>query len=751
MEIDNNVADLGEREKQILEIINDVKISNQSVPKYFSSHNVPFSIRQYYTYLKSYKENGMKGLYDHRKEGNAKKITLEVEHYLIGMLENNRELSTSEVISQINRRYNINIKRHTVNNFRKKHGLERIKKESEHTEEVQFAGFEIVAALAYHTRIFDVWANAIKKHIENVKKSILFKKNQERGADYPNQRNHGKFTSEYNKIEEVRETKFNSIEDKILRKDLSRLQMLNLQRKFISRKNLAVLCLPLVTLNGSMRDINKSIGNSLEHICGYNYKHATIDKYLRELKYLQISSNLIKATSEFWIDFWGKFDKEAPTLVCYYIDGNTKPLWSSKSCKKTKVTMLGRVMNALEQVFIHDSFGRPIYFQTFSGNANIGDKALSLMDDIEEYLKSISSDGTVNSAIIIDSAGNAVSTLRGLMNSGRDFITILDENQIRDVRKFKHKQEPVDYKQGDANLTECVVELIDSKDKNYIFQCRGVIINWENKKRTVAITSLPKGIIDTSLVVKSYFDRWPRQELQFRSMKSGASIHRIAGYGKKKILDKNMQEKREKLKKASDKLRSELKEVLDEIKEQEQKRERICDKERTLKEKTTIKEGKREGDTDILSELEDCDKEIRSIDRKINKIKKPYKEKLKKLQKWEKEQKRIEGKKYVYVADVELDQLMTCFRMSFANLCSFFLSHCLDDEKMELQNLIQSFFMLRGSITETKNERTIKLKRNPKEKPEMMEKLALGLDVLNSFNIKDINGKKYSFQLTNEV
>jgi len=106
--------------------------------------------------------------------------------------------------------------------------------------------------------------------------------------------------------------------------------------------------------------------------------HATIDKYLRELKYLQISSNFIKATAEFWINFWGKFNDEAPTLVCYYIDGNTKPLWSSMSCKKSKVSMHGRVMGCLEQVFIHDSFGRPTYFQTFSGNANIGDKALSL-------------------------------------------------------------------------------------------------------------------------------------------------------------------------------------------------------------------------------------------------------------------------------------------------------------------------------------------------------------------------------------
>jgi len=750
MGFNKNINTLCEREKLILGVINEVSKSNLSARKYFSVYDVPFGLRQYQSYLKAYKENGINGLYDHRKEGNAKKITPEVEHYLIGLLENNRELSPSDVILRINGRFNINIKSRTINNFRKKHGLERTKKEITRTEEVQFAGFEILSALAYHTGIFDVWSNTIVEHIENVKETDLFKENQYKGADHPFERDKGKLTPEYNRLEDVRKTKFDSIGDKVRNKDLSRLQILSTETKTISRKNLAVLSLPLVTLNGSMRNINKVIGNALKHLCGCNYKHATIDKYLRELKYLQISSNFIKATAEFWINFWGKFNNEVPTFVCYYIDGNTKPLWSSKRCKKSKVTMLGRVMNCLEQVFIHDSFGRPTYFQTFSGNANIGNNALSLMEDIEEHLKSISSDGKVNSAIVIDSAGNAVSTLKSIIESHRHFITILDENQIKDVRKFKHKGEPEEYKYGDAKLTECMVEMNDSKDKEYIFECRGVIIDWERGNRTVAITSLPKEIIGGSLVVKSYFNRWPCQELQFKSMKSSASIHRISGYGKKEVPDEKMQDKREKLEKSIVALRFELKEVIDEIEKCKVEREQLCDKERTLKEQTTIKGGKREGDANILSALEDCDRKINGIDRKINNIKKPHKEKFKKLQKWEKEWRRIQGKDHVYVVDVELDQMMTCFRMSFANLCSFFLSHCLNDEKMELQTLIQSFFMLSGSITETENERIIKLTRNEKE-PEMMKKLALGLNALNSLSINCINGKKFSFQLSDEV
>lgn len=144
--------------------------------------------------------------------------------------------------------------------------------------------------------------------------------------------------------------------------------------------------------------------------------------------------------------------------------------------------------------------------------------------------------------------------------------------------------------------------------------------------------------------------------------------------------------------------------------------------------------------------MKTCQKEINHTKRSISKLKKPHKAKFDKLQRLRKEWKRIQGMDYVYAVDVELDQLITCFRMSFVNLCTFFLSHCIKDGKMELQTLIQSFFMLSGSVTETKSERVVTLNRNPKE-PNMMDKLALGLEVLNSFNIMNIYGKKYSFQL----
>jgi hypothetical protein len=39
----------------------------------------------------------------------------------------------------------------------------------------------------------------------------------------------------------------------------------------------------------------------------------------------------------------------------------------------------GRVMTCLENVFIHDGKGHPLYFQTFQGHADLGKHALKML------------------------------------------------------------------------------------------------------------------------------------------------------------------------------------------------------------------------------------------------------------------------------------------------------------------------------------------------------------------------------------
>jgi hypothetical protein len=250
--------------------------------------------------------------------------------------------------------------------------------------------------------------------------------------------------------------------------------------------------------------------------------------------------------AEFWLNFWNKkenFKNQNTIFACYYIDGNTKALWSTKPCHKGKVTMLGRVMNSLEQVFVHDVQCHPIYFQTFNGQADIGKNGLKIMDKLTDFLNENTdkkNKEAVNRILVMDGGGNAVGILRNIKDYY--YITILDNNQVTN-RKIKSISKENRYEYGHAFLKDCKIELIDSKDKGFIYETRAVQVKWDNGRSCTLITNLPITKFSTDNVVKSYFNRWPMQELEFKNTKKGVNIHRIVGYGKKLVENTSVLEK----------------------------------------------------------------------------------------------------------------------------------------------------------------------------------------------------------------
>src|SRR2546429_560926 len=106
--------------------------------------------------------------------------------------------------------------------------------------------------------------------------------------------------------------------------------------------------------------------------------------------------------------------------------------------------MLGRVMGCLEQVFVHDAFGHPVYLETYAGKAPLGARILGLMEKIEEALEGPGPPLRVTRVIVMDAASNGVATLRAFAEQDRyHYITALDDNQWnpRKVRSEEHTSE----------------------------------------------------------------------------------------------------------------------------------------------------------------------------------------------------------------------------------------------------------------------------------------------------------------------
>ena len=740
-----------DRISSILELFTIIDKSGLSAKKYFATHETPMSIVQFFRLKKRYQQQGSAGLIDQRQAGNARKLSPEQMELVRGVFAYNRHLSSKALQDELRIEWGIDIGPRRIDQLRQQFNLPRVTPETDRKQEtVQFAGIEIFSAIAHYVGILDHWNTTIEERLQQIKQTRNAEDDSKGGDHTYARRRDGTFSPRYNRIARVRRMKYASIDEKIKDKDFSRLSLNQLKTANLNRKNLAVLLLPLVTNNGAVRSLDKPLGNALKYACGYNYKNATIDKYLRELKYLQLSTDFIHCNARFWSRFWKKYDGGDHKLACYYIDGNVKPLWSSKRCRKGKVSMLGRVMNCLEQVVLHDGFGRPIYFQTFSGYAGLQQHALQSMEHLDELLNEgrdpDSRKPHCSRALIFDSAANAVQTLRAFSKSKYHYITILDTNQTH-PRKFKHLSKPQRYRYGDATLTDCEIELIDSKEPKYIYESRAVQVQWDNGRSCCLVSSIPQTIFDTSEIVKAYFDRWPLCEKQYAMMKAAVCFFQVVGYGKKLLDDDNMLARMKKLQTELRQLHSELEAPLSQISDKEQQLQKLFEQERRLKENSKIKDGKRIQSQHNQKALEICQRQIRRRQHEVKSIEKPFREKFDTLRKKSKEFARIQGKKEVYQVDVELDQLLTSFRLTLANLLAFLAKEILGEKAIEMNTLIQSILFLPGRIEHQQSGvRKVYITKNEKDL-EFMAKLAKGFTKLNALKIRHSGGAIYDFEL----
>ncbi len=744
------------KRKVIMKWMEQIENSKHTISDFFKKYDVPFCKAQYFNYKKQIAIAGSKGIEDRRKMGGNRKLSLEVEGFLRGCIKTKADVTLEWMQESIREDFGCEVTLSAISKALKRIYGDQISlskgRPKSRDEEVDIinplGGFEIIVALSYHLGWAQRVAELISNEINNLKSSKEYKINAEQ-TDKEGRKESGKFARSYNQREDVRANRFASISEKRINKNWQSMDIVRDNSGVLIRKSLAVLSLPVITMNGNIRTVDLALGDCLKNLCGFNYTQSTLSKYLSELKYLGVSTRLLEDLPEFWRRCWGDVlaDSKGGPLVCYYIDGNTKAVWSSQRVKKNKVTMLGRVMGCLEQVFIHDNFGHPIYFETFSGHGPVGEHILSLFEKIENVILNVPrSSAKVYRAIIMDGASNSVKTLRAFISQQKYYyVTPLDDNQWNERKVIKIGRSSR-YRYGNATLRELEIELEDSNEKGYLISSRAIKIDWDNGKMTVLLTSLPLKILDASEVVWSYFQRWPAQELQFRYKKAAVALNRVAGYGKKEIDNPRVIEAQQKAAKRIEELIKDLEEPIKQISIHEKAIDNLIPKELRIRAKGTIDKGKRILSKKHQQELDKYSGKIDYHNRQIKNIEKEHSKKFKMLRKHQKEWLRLQGKEKVYKIDVELDQIVTFHRISLANLLAYFIHHFLGGVSTSIAMILHQVIHLQAKIEENEEERKIKLKSNEKD-PEMMQKLSFALGKLNSLNIQGSRGKFMRFSL----
>src|SRR5207253_10293051 len=125
--------------------------------------------------------------------------------------------------------------------------------------------------------------------------------------------------------------------------------------------------------------------------------------------------------------------------------------------------------------------------------------------------------------------------------------------------------------------------------------------------------------------------RWPCEELQFRGMKSFACLNRVAGYGKKKLVDEKMRAAQKKLEGQIDSVRGELKVPPKEIAAQEERLAYLIKRRRRIRRQGRIVQGERRLPARAEQDLNRLSRSIGAIDRQIKALQAPHGKRFKKL------------------------------------------------------------------------------------------------------------------------
>nr|QNT35469.1 hypothetical protein EKMJPAOO_00019 [uncultured Methanosarcinales archaeon] len=219
-----------ERISEIISTIQKIKESKQPVTTYFEQNPVPFYV----------------------------KLTERIKDYIVSTVREDRSISSPQLQNKILNQFDVKISESSLNNFRTSVSLTRLPRpKEERYKDQKSGGGAILTSLAFATRIIELFTRTILDQVDDVRQSSLFKQNKNIGKDHPDTRLHGTFTGEYNQLKHVRENRFRSIDDKIKNKDFSAMNIFEMSEKTISRHNLDLLCLPLVTSNGKTSRVNR--------------------------------------------------------------------------------------------------------------------------------------------------------------------------------------------------------------------------------------------------------------------------------------------------------------------------------------------------------------------------------------------------------------------------------------------------------------------------------------------------------------
>lgn len=400
--------------------------------------------------------------------------------------------------------------------------------EVEPPQRLELAGMKLLEVGARKTGLLKELVDGIVTEV-----SALETGKEYQGPDLAGRDDQGRFVGEYNeryrKNGENLGPGFVSVSIKRETKDPARFKIAQVSEEVIERKVLALMSLPVFTANG-MEVLRAPSGGWLEEVCGFPYMPATLEKMLRELKYVGVAEALWGRAAKVMLEQQKKWMGPTPVMTATYIDSTSKPLWTGLFTKSGKVASNGRVMPCLQAVMVHTGVGVPVYVETFSGRAGLQEHCERILGKLERLAGAV-----ISRIVVMDAEANSARLLKRLEDDERPWVTLFKGNLLKG-KEVIDRHGSWQYRNGDR-LSEGEMELpLGPREGDGIYRVRVVEVTHRGTGNVSTIgTCLKAEDYDAKAVADLYYQRWPCQEGNIRALKQGTGFEHIHGYGKELV------------------------------------------------------------------------------------------------------------------------------------------------------------------------------------------------------------------------
>jgi len=528
----------------------------------------------------------------------------------------------------------------------------------------------------------------------------------------------GHFTAAYNQAQAKGESDlgpaFRSVTEKRRETDPQRRKLVHEKPETIQRKVLATLALPLLTDTAKAVQLDDYRGGHGVAEFGGPYRGETLDRFLRDQKYLGAGDPLMAFHAAFWLAHEPAAPDGPPAGVGYYVDGVGKALWTGHFTKSSKVSSNGRVMPCLNQIMIHTGMGTPVFWQTYSGHAGLVKETLPLLARLEAI---VGNGWAADRLTVIDSEANCVALFKQFDAQGRLFVTRLRENQIKSPEDVLELSDWQPFR-TDEEIADGHVFLADSQDKKHPYRVGVVLIR---RRRTGSLSALATNAPDDPFealdIAGAYFDRWPRQELRFRTFNQATRFKYVRGYGKSLVQNFTVLTALDKLRAQQGRLVARIakqsaavagaaqavtasKLRLNAAKARRARQDGLVDLElaarhtdrQALQARIETAKIERDRHTGAVAEIQEAEKGVAKAQAKLDQMNK-------RLPEIEAEIAELATRKEIYQADTELDQICTVYKLGFVLILEFVLRTWFAGMRISLDRFMRQILSLPGTRT----------------------------------------------------